>query len=361
MFRGVILFQPPKQMENLHKASAQPLPMLVNPVTGTSIGVAYNQQNIGTTIRPASTALLTIDSEDRFNNYEEKRTSYYPNYNWSPYDFTITKTESLMNGFFTRLAVTEVVFPTTALPNISETTQDIIVRYLPSGGSATNAKITLDIAFYKPHDLATELQSKIRAINTALNATTVEYGLDATGNPSAQFIYATNNTTQIAFLPLPYNSAQYPYPNTTRQLFDLLGFGTENESLNVTGYSGTTNCQGTAFVDIVCSQLCYNQALKDTSSQTIVRDALCRLYLIPDSYNNMLEPNDPDYAPPGTIPQIIYRNFSAPKQIAWTPNQPVGQLSFQVYDDNGALLTPYLSVLVQNNIEWSMTLQVSEN
>ena len=335
--------------------------MLINPVTGTTIGVPYNQQNIGTTIRPASTALLTVDSEDRFANYEQKRLSFAPNYNWSPYDFTITKPESIMNGFFTRLAVTEIVFPTMAIPNISETTQDIIVQYLPSAGTATNYTLTLDIAYYKPHDIATALQAKIRLIDASLNATTVEYGLDAAGNPSAQFYYATTNATQIAFLPLPYNSGTYPYPNTTRQLFDLLGFGTLNQTLSVNGYSGSTNCQGTAFVDIVCSQLCYNQALKDTSSQNIVRDSLCRLYLVPDSYNNTLEPNDPDYAPPGTVPTVIYRNFTTPKQIAWVPNQPIGQLSFQVYDDNGAILIPLLSTPVQNNIEWSMSMLVSEN
>ncbi len=348
-------------MENIHKASEQPMPMLVNPVTGTTIGVAYNQQNIGTTIRPASTSLLTIDSEDRFTDYEQKRISF-TGYNSSPYDFTITKPESIMNGFFTRLAVTEVVFPTNDIPNISRTTNTINITYV-SAGTTYNNTVTLDIGFYTPVALATVLQGLIQAQSALLSAFTMDYGLTTTGvSILPRFKYNTNNpAVTIAFHPLAYNSIAYPYPTTTRQLFDLLAFSNINEGLSVVGGSGSTNCEGTRYIDIVCPQLVYNQSLKDTSSQSIVRDSLCRMYLIPDSYNNSFEPDTPDYTPPGTVPTTIYRNFSSPKQIAWSPNQPIGQLTFQVYDDNGVLLVPTGPISFIGNIEWSMTLQVTEN
>jgi len=347
-------------MENIHKATEQAMPMLINPVTGTTIGVPYNQQNIGQTIRPASTALLTIDSEDRFTSYEQKRISF-TGYNSSPYDFTISKNESLMNGFFTRLAVTEVVFPTNAIPNISRTTNVINIEYA-SGGTTYNSTITLPEGFYTPIALETALQSTIAGTNALLSAFTMVYGVNTGISILPQFRYKTNNpAVTIAFHPLPYNSVAYPYPNTTKQLFDLLAFNNINEAPAVGGGGGATNCEGTRYVDIVCPQLSYNQPLKDTSSQEIVRDALCRIYLVPNSYDNTFEPNTADYTPPGTVPTTIYRNFAQPKQIAWVPNQPIGQLTFQVYDDNGALLVPAGPNFFIDNIEWSMTLQVTEN
>jgi len=319
------------------------------------------------TIRPASTALLTIDSEDRFNNYTEKRRTNYADYNGSPYNFTITKDESLMNGFFTRMAVTEVVFPTNGIPNINTQTNDIRVYWFPTGGPEEDQTVTIPVGFYTPHALASTIQSVVAGTDPSLSSFTMTYGLNSQGIPSPQFHYITNNATKVAFEALPYNSQAYPYPDTTRQLFDLLGMGPQNQPTaglpTVTGgYTGTTTCQGTRYVDIVCSQLCYNQPLKDASSQSIVRDSLCRLYLIPNAYENTISPNDPNYAPPGTVPTTIYRNFTLPKQIAWSPNQPMGQLTFEIYDDNGSILEPVTQTNgTSSNIEWSMTLQVTEN
>ena len=354
-------------MENIHKASEQPMPMLVNPVTGTTIGVAYNQQNIGTTIRPASTSLLTIDSEDRYTSYTQKRNSAPGQYNWSPYDFGITKPESIMNGFFTRLGVTEVVFPTGALPNINDTTNQIGITW-DNGTSILSTIISLPNGFYTPSALCSTLQAIVRNADTVLAAFTMSYGLTSPpSTPSPEIIYDTNVTApviiEIGFFPMPYNSVAYPYPSTTRQLFDLLGFSAINVVNSFSGNSGVTYCQGTRYVDIVSPQLSYNQPLKDTSSQPTVRDSLCRIYLIPDTYLDTVLPNAPGYAPPGTLPQIIYRNFTNPKQIAWSPNQPIGQLTFQVYDDNGALLKPYVTGggNAQNNMEWSMSILVTEN
>jgi hypothetical protein len=76
--------------------------------------------------------------------------------------------------------------------------------------------------------------------------------------------------------------------------------------------------------------------------------------------------NDPNFSPPGCCPTTIYRNFTSPKQIAWIPNQNIpGSISFQVYDDAGDLLSnslvdPVLEDLDQS-INWSMTLQITEN
>ena len=113
----------------------------------------------------------------------------------------------------------------------------------------------------------------------------------------------------------------------------------------------------------------YNQPLKDTMTQPVARDSLCRLYLdqITGAFNlNIAKPSGDAFTPTGTVPFVIYHNFTHPKQINWTPNQPVGQLTFQVYDDTGALLSEVVSIApfangVATGGDWAMTLQVSEN
>jgi len=328
-------------------------------------GTATNQQNIGVTIRPPATALLTIDSEDRFKNYLDKRNSEQGSYNWSPYDFSITRNESLMNGFFTRLAVSEVQFPTDDIPNISKTTDKIILEY-EIGATTASTIVSTTHGFYTPSELATTLQANVRATVPSLSTFTMTYGTDIfSGTPSPQFLYQGNTTesVSVAFLPLTYNTSLYPYNENTRQLYDLLGMNSANSVLQPAALTGLTNCQGTAYIDIVSPQITYNQALKDTSSQPITRDSLCRLYLTPNSYVNSVSPNSSNYAPPGTVPTVIYRNFAQPKQISWTPNQPVGQLTFQVYDDCGNLITPVInqSGAPANNVNWAMSILVSEN
>jgi hypothetical protein len=188
------------------------------------------------------------------------------------------------------------------------------------------------------------------------------------------FVYATNNASTIAFEPIPYVSTYSNDPQTI-QLFDLLGFvDNKNTILQTAQSSMPTLCQFTRYIDIVCPQLTYNQSLKDTSSQRTVRDALCRVYLGTASYAeySTLAPHIADYSPPGTQPCVLYYNYASPKQIQWIPNQPVpGYLQFQVYDDNGVLLSemgqprytptgPQLFTAA-NGVDWSMTLLVTEN
>lgn len=320
-----------------------------------------------TTSRPASSAILAIDSEDRFDDYTVARNSLTTtSYNASPYDFQITKNESMMNGFFTRLALTEVNFPW-VIPNINTTTRRMVVLFQVGANPPQVGLITLPIGFYKPSDIAAAVQTQVRALDPTLVAATVTYG--STGSPPATlpiFLYATNAPgTVIGFSPLIANSTAYPYPPTTKQLFNLMGFTTLNTA-PTTGSAGiSTFCQTTRYIDIVCSQLTYNQALKDTMSQPITRDTLCRLYLGDGPYTgtSTVDPSNPAFCPPGCAPFTIYRQFTNPKFIRWMADQPVqGNLRFEVFDDNGVnlalLVLPSPTSLGEN---WSMTLLVSED
>lgn len=331
----------------------------------------------GQTIRQSSTALLTIDSADRFRDQIDRRTiqGYSPRsglpqpLNYSAYNFTISKNESIMNGFFTRLAVTEVVFPW-AIPNINIQTNKMLVDVEDACGNVTTTPLVLEDGFYTPAQLAAAIQTSVRTL-PGLGAFTMQYSPRPFTNC---FSYDTDASgISIGFRPVSYNSPIYNNDSQILQLFDLLGFAdARNTEPQPRQIGNPTLCQFTRYIDIVCPQLTYNQSLKDTSSQRTVRDALCRIYLGDGDDTNTLRPDDPNYSPPGCSPTVIYRNFSTPKQIQWTPNQPVpGFLQFQVYDDNGVLLSQSGANVIGpvdvgvdetfTGIDWSMTILVTEN
>ena len=339
----------------------------------------YNARQMAQTIRQPSTALLTIDSEDRYVDYLAARAN--PT---SPYNFAIIKNESLMPGFMTRIGISEIVFPWT-IPNINNKTNLMKLTYISPLGTTVNGIIQLSNGFYTPHQLATiittETQAYISSIPGNTDVFTMTYGGISGEAAIPAFAYSIQSTgvPVLTFIPMTYNSAAYPYPSSTKQLYDLLGFlfPTTPDIPIVNGigyYTGAfTLAQGFRYVDIVCNQLTNSQAQKDQTSQTIARDMLCRIYVGSgggDSQSTVL-PSDPTFCPPGCSPFVIYRNFTMPKQIQWIPNQNIpGYLQFQVYDDTGALLDEaivnefptYGGVNSPGaRTDWSMTMLVSEN
>jgi hypothetical protein len=318
---------------------------------------SYNATDHGMTVRPSSTSLLCIDSEDRYLNYNASRIGTI-----SPYNYTINKPESLMNGFMTRVGVTEISFPWT-IPNINNKTNIIRVGAVVAPADIVYANITLPNGFYTPGELAA-------ALTTLINTTFAGLGFDMVygTNNSLIFSYSVTAGNEVLFEPLPVNTPPYLFGSQSKQLFDLLGFNENNQLPEVAQQGDFTLCQAIRYVDIVCPQLTYNQALKDTMSQSIVRDTLCRLYLnSAPGISSTTAPGSDSFCPPGCAPTILYRDFMHPKQIQWLPNQPIpGYLQFQVYDDTGDLLDnslPPISAATYTNAQtsdWSMTLQISE-
>lgn len=317
------------------------------------------------TERSPAYAILGIDSEDRFRNYDEAAEAGVTTYNASPYDFQITKNESIMNGFFTRLAVTEINFPW-MIGNITAATSIMSGTFKDGANPPVDFQIDIstDIGFLRPSEIASIIETLVQAEDASLAGFTMTYGtIPGVTATYPYFVYNTNSTgVTIAFNPLAY-STSFDYPNTQIQLFNVLGFDFLNTQLNETAVSKVTFCQSIRYVDIICSQLTYNQALKDTMSQPIARDTMCRLYIGDGPYTgtSTLAPSDPDYCPPGCAPFTIYRQFTNPKFIRWLPNQPVqGNLRFQVYDDSGVLLSSSDSAEGTGQ-NWSMTILVSED
>ena len=301
------------------------------------------------TVRPSSTAIFAIDSNDRYKTVVDQRAGII-----SPYNFIISKNESLFNGFFKRIALTEIVFPY-YIPNINDRTKELFYNSSIVG----NGSIQLSIGFYTPAGLAAAVQAALIADGVL--------GVTVTYMPSGYFLIDAGAGNTIAFLPatsVPPGSNQNQF-----QLFDLMGFDVSNQLPAQIQTTNVTRCRYTEYVDIVCSQLTYNQDLKDGSSDTITRDILARIYL--EGENDQPLPVLVTATPsnisttventvPGCYPITIYRQFKNPKFIKWNNSQPIGNLVFQVYDSHGDLLADLTSQAYKFP-DWRMSLLVSEN
>jgi hypothetical protein len=331
--------------------------------------------DVGQTIRFPSTSLLTIDSEDRWADYNQARGSldasdnFYNNPNLAPYvdpfNFRLQGNQMLSTGFFTRLGVSEVVMPW--CPNINPKTNKIVVNWnVNNGANIGLATITLNTGYYTPDILASSIQQLIRQDLSGDGLAGFLMGYGANGYPC--FSYNSGDAgTAVSFSPLPYGSSAYPYPPTTKQLFDVLGFTAVNNppipipaTLVGPQIGSYTLCQAIRYVDIVCPRLVQYQGLFDGSSQGSARDSLCRVYL--GGFQSNLLVTDPDFAPTGTLPVVVYRNFTTPKQIQWIAKQNISaNLEFQVYGDDGQLFSSNFPAGLLTQENWSMTLLLSEN
>jgi hypothetical protein len=298
----------------------------------------------GVDIRQPSSALLGVSSADRYANKTQKQNN--PS---SPFDVLLTSKQNFLNGFFTRIALTEVRIPW-LLPTIQANRQTrMLLEYRTSAGVTTffTLQINGDV-WYTPTTLAAEVQRAMRS-NSVFDGNVNKPNFTCTYSATAYaFTYATNVAGDtMRFLPT-LNS------NTTG-LYEMMAWQTQG--LLATAPSKVPKMIFTEFIDIVSNQLTYAQDVKDGDTGDISRDVVARIYLAPEGLS------DPTQV--GTAPFILYRQFQTPKQIKWDTNLPIGQLSFQVYDDRGNLLTsgfPGTAAPSNDDLlgDWSISLLVSE-
>lgn len=288
-------------------------------------------------IRYPSTANLMIDSLNRRANDE------------SPGKFTIQKNRSILNGFFTRLGVTEVVLEW-SIPNISENYGNHLFTVDVSG---VEYDITVPNGNY----------NVAQALNNITDLLNAEQNLH---------IFSLTGTPGPVYLNCKSGGVDQPYEIKQSYLASQLGF-TQNSLANnfSPGYAGVVDLRWWRYIDFTSTDLTYTQDVKDGSTNTDERNVLCRFYLCWDN-----PPQNDIYGFPilvGYQFSTIRRIFSPPKQIKWEPNLPIGNLSFEVFGATGPISFPALQDYVpivegnllnpqQANFDWSwaMTLQVSE-
>lgn len=281
----------------------------------------------GTTIRMPSTANLMIDSTDRdILRYLQAS------------DFQIQKPYSLMNGFFTRIGLSEFYLEWNT-PNISSYFNNNTITLDINGSVPVN--VTIPSAFYNIYQAINMVTT---LLNNASGITGLGFTVSSIGAPSPSgFVLVPSNLTTV---------------------YRLTGNLATQLSLNVSGgyIQGAIAVRENGvlsphlgqirYLDFVSSQLTYNQDLKDSTTNDIVRDVLLRYY-----FTTELPPALDPYGFPiylGYTPFTITKQYNTPKQIKWNPKMPIGNLTFQVYNQAQVIqnMTPATN--------WCMTLQVSE-
>ena len=272
----------------------------------------------GVPIRQPSTANLMIDSADRTSGTAS--------------NFSIQRSNSILNGFFTRIGTTELVL-NWFQPNISAyPTEDTLVvttttattTYVAPPANYTQA----DLINWVTEQLNLATSGITWAVeNAPLGAGTGLIAIVPDGNVTIGLAGSIATKLSIATVPVPYTPA--------------VGIGIAQADLRPFRY-----------IDFVSTQLTYNQNVKDASTATIVRDVLARWYFAYDQPPTLDEYGFPILM--GYSAFCLRRTFSPPKQIKWESNMPVGNLTFQLYNSAGALIE------TDGDTSWQMTLQISE-
>ena len=283
----------------------------------------------GTPIREPAVANLMIDSAD---------SPLTNGFRTNPWNFVIAQKESILNGFFTRLATTEVVLEWN-VPNISAANGNVTLTFTVSGGATTT--ITLPDGFYTTYQLITSFIDKANAAQAAVTFK-LEATTDNTGPPGF-FVSAATGSPNVAF--------------TSTTLLSQLGI--VPTSYATAWYLTNVDLRYYRYLDFVSSLLTGNQNVKDSSTSAFKRNVLCRWYMAYDNPVALDLGGWPIFM--GYEPFALRRMFSPAKQIRWQPNMPIGQLDFQVYGISyagaGSLV---VSPAYDSRSNWLMTIQVSE-
>ena len=269
-----------------------------------------------TAIREPSTANLLIDSIDRTIG--------------SAAEFTITKKNSLMNGFFTRMAVSEVVLDW-AVPNIA----------LEYGNNSFSVELeTGPVQYTVPlingnYTIAQILNQIVAALNTAVGSA---------------FFSITGSVTTTGYASL-----------TGTGNFEILASTLATQLGMITGQQAighpiqTPAVLPVTYLDFACDQLTYNQSLKDETTNEVATNVLYRWVMAWDGPSPVDSLGYPIYQ--GYQPFRARRILPFPKQVRWESNMPLGQLAFRVIDSTGEIV---FIDFPQSQMEWNMCLLVSE-
>lgn len=281
----------------------------------------------GVPIRMPSVANLMLDSADRNG-------AVYT----SPWDFQITKNYSIANGFFTRVATTEVVLEW-CYPNIAVGVNDELdVDVSGATGVVNNHTITLPYGFYTIEQALDEIVSQLNDLSGTTGSTFFVSQV-AGGQTYIQSINGGN----FELLDLTQFLARRLFVEVVPQMYDAYLI------------EPCPDLRLIRYLDFTSSQLTYCQDVKDNSTAPLNRDVLCRWYMAWDS-----QPDRDAYGYPILMGYEMFqlrRLYNPPKQIKWDSNQPIGNLAFQVYDQDGDLVSKYDA---DEDSNWMMTLQLSE-
>lgn len=330
------------------------------------VQVAYDRTNKGVDIRNASTANFLIDSADRSQYNESTVLSLLrPLPGVTSANFQITKPgQNLITGFFTRLAMSEIVLNWNVY-NVSATVgnNSTIFSLRNSGGTVIDYPVTLRRGNYTVKEALDALAIQMGLV-TGLVFTIVD-SVAVAGEPSgrkaiqapAGFTFAFVRSTPVPASPAPYT------PDLAQSLGFIVYDGGSLPLPLATDFRAAWVAYKPSllpyeYIDITSSQISSQQKVKDaTTSPFDAIDVIYRWNFVSDE-SYPVEYDTYGYPIlPGYKPFSAKRTLSFPKQIRWDPLLPIGNLSFQTYTDKETLLQ-YDEL--EEDYEFKMLMLISE-
>jgi len=283
--------------------------------------------NSATPIRFPSTANLNINSRDRLTDN--------PNTIATAADFTITQQTNILAGYFTRLAIVEMVL-NWGIPNISSANGNNVLTVTVGAQSET---VQFSTGFYTVSAVMNEI---VNQLNADFNNPNIVFSF--VGNPGSKSFECNDAAGNPVLFTISDGILASQLSLSTGSPID--------QDLIVSPYLMPKNLY---YLDFVSPQLTYQQGLKDATTSPIIRDVLYRWNFGWDSPPQL----DADGYPiqQGYTPFVQRRYLSFPKQIKWTGTQPIGQLSFQLYGSDGQA---FVYNAFKYDLIWSMNILVSE-
>lgn len=336
----------------------------------TNMQIQELQENPGQAIRMPATALLTVDTADQ-------RQTDADNYIVQPYNpnvVYINKQKNLIEGYFTRIALTEI--------NLNWNTPNVIAAQpwanntltLQLGanigpGVPTDSKtISISENFYSPKLLAD-------AVQTALNA-----GSGTFGSTTWRVLYSDRfNSFQIQNV-----SGTIPFRvfvnnrGAKDDLCNLMGLSGAPSSFNLVLNGGFAPMCYTPYIDIISNQLTKKQNIRDAGTSAVTGNALLnRVYLNQDGFN--IRYDNSTVAPPqvvdtnilGCQPFTYHQEFRSPKQIYWDTKEFINVIDIELRDYKGRVLYSSLEGIPSgvaplglgycyNTTDYQLTFQITE-
>jgi hypothetical protein len=339
-----------------------------------SAQISYDRLNKGVDIRNPSTSNFLISSTDRAPYIGVYSTGAYVGALAvsNPCNFTVSKVNSLFNGFFTRAAVAEVdlwwnVFNISPNPNNADFNGNQAGTYYGTDTfTVTTGGVTKD--FVMPSGFYT-VEQCLDTMVLLLNQPSPDgFGAGFFEVGDAEDITPTlvGNCKTIATLggqDFYFSSKTIVQGGVTlpvRGLADMLSFPTFPTTPASTStypfyYCSHPNLQAYPYIDFTSQQLTAVQDLKDTSTSQYNPDTLFR-WVFADDNNNV---SYDGYGYPilqGYRPFKIRRAVAFPKQIRLDPLLPIGQINFTLIDNTGNQIT----LGQPEGLEYNMLLLISE-
>jgi hypothetical protein len=339
--------------------------------------------DVGQTIRQPATAILGIDSADRYTfDSSQFRIDNQPEYNFSLY-----KGQSVLNGFIKRLALTEINMEYN-VPNVNTYNNKFGIVFSGtdlSGVSEYEVVISVPTGFYTPIELTTYLQTQINT--TLTSAGVLDPGKVAdvviTLDPKTLYITIDGKGTAVGgadlTLKVPTNFGVPVLSKTT--MYEMLGLKAVLDNYAIVNLFPNPNWVGnyasflyTRYIDIISNNLTKKQEVKDSSTQPPevgASNLLARLYV----GNSGLSESRFDVSGVGcnivgTRPFQMYKEYQTPKYIYWDSREFINLIDIKVYDDAGRPLyeqasevgvAPDYGFTSGNTAEFQITLLASEN